>query len=298
MKRAGTLICRFVLALVRGARRAAQDLPSGPISLAGGRVTLGTDLSISSTPPGRHRRRVVQLHRLRAQRAAAAAARRDRRRANRRRAVGPHGGAKRKRRRVTALRAVCARPAMARRPIDIQAGPHPSDVRRVRARDYGAGNPLIGYPLAYQYLTAVRPDALPASTDDVLRMRARGWRPSYPDRLARHRDRAAADHRVPVGHRRAGARRTRNAERQRRADQRHGVRSANSRQQRRQTDHRDACSGSRMPRLPLGGSAAHGPYVADAALAAATTLSGDGALDAAGARRRCRIFARSLAGAR
>jgi hypothetical protein len=29
-------------------------------------------------------------------------------------------------------------------------------------------------------LTAVRPDALPASADDVLRMRARGWRPSYP----------------------------------------------------------------------------------------------------------------------
>ncbi len=66
------------------------------------------------------------------------------------------------------------------RPIDIQAGRIPPTFGAFARRDYGAGNPLIGYPLAYQYLTAVRPDALPASTDDVLRMRARGWRPSYP----------------------------------------------------------------------------------------------------------------------
>ncbi len=66
------------------------------------------------------------------------------------------------------------------RPIDIQGGRIPPTFGAFARRDYGAGNPLIGYPLAYQYLTAVRPDALPASTDDVLRMRARGWRPSYP----------------------------------------------------------------------------------------------------------------------
>ena len=66
------------------------------------------------------------------------------------------------------------------RPIDIQAGRIPPTFGAFARRDYGAGNPLIGYPLAYQYLTAARPDALPASTDDVLRMRARGWRPSYP----------------------------------------------------------------------------------------------------------------------
>jgi hypothetical protein len=39
---------------------------------------------------------------------------------------------------------------------------------------------LIGYPLAYQYLTPVRPDAVPSAPEDVVRMRARGWRPSYP----------------------------------------------------------------------------------------------------------------------
>ena len=98
------------------------------------------------------------------------------------------------------------------RPIDIQAGRIPPTFGAFARRDYGAGNPLIGYPLAYQYLTAVRPDALPASTDDVLRMRARGWRPSYPIGSLDDRAGHAAHHGVPLGHRRAGARRARVAE--------------------------------------------------------------------------------------
>ena len=40
--------------------------------------------------------------------------------------------------------------------------------------------PLIGYPLAYQYLTSLRPDAAPATVADLLVMRGRGWRASYP----------------------------------------------------------------------------------------------------------------------
>src|SRR5919108_2970629 len=47
-------------------------------------------------------------------------------------------------------------------------------------RAYGNDNPVIGYPLAYQYLTSIRADALPATADDLLRMRARGWRTNYP----------------------------------------------------------------------------------------------------------------------
>ena len=41
----------------------------------------------------------------------------------------------------------------------------------------GTDNPLIGYPLAYQYLTSLRPDAAPATVGDLVVMRARGWRP-------------------------------------------------------------------------------------------------------------------------
>ena len=32
-------------------------------------------------------------------------------------------------------------------------------------RTYANDNPLIGYPLAYQYLTSLRPDAVPATAD-------------------------------------------------------------------------------------------------------------------------------------
>ena len=54
--------------------------------------------------------------------------------------------------------------------------PRAADLRRVsRGARYAADNPLIGYPLAYQYLTSLRADALPANADELLRMRGRGW---------------------------------------------------------------------------------------------------------------------------
>jgi hypothetical protein len=46
-------------------------------------------------------------------------------------------------------------------------------------RSYEADNPLIGYPLAYQYLTSIRADAVPASADELLQMRGRGWLANY-----------------------------------------------------------------------------------------------------------------------
>jgi hypothetical protein len=66
------------------------------------------------------------------------------------------------------------------RAFDIQIGRIPPSFGAFGRRAYGAGNPVIGYPLAYQYLTALRTDALPATADDLLRMRARGWRSSFP----------------------------------------------------------------------------------------------------------------------
>lgn len=67
------------------------------------------------------------------------------------------------------------------RKFDIQAGRIPPVFGAFARRTYGAdANPLIGYPLAYQYLTSMRPDAIPASADDLLLMRARGWRANYP----------------------------------------------------------------------------------------------------------------------
>lgn len=69
---------------------------------------------------------------------------------------------------------------VARWNFDVQAGRVPPVIGEFSRRAYGRDNPLVGIPLAYQYLTSLRPDALPATVDDLLRMRARGWRPSYP----------------------------------------------------------------------------------------------------------------------
>jgi hypothetical protein len=70
---------------------------------------------------------------------------------------------------------------IAGRAFFVQAGRIPPVFGAFGRRVYGAdANPLIGYPLAYQYLTTLRPDAIPASADDLLAMRARGWRTSFP----------------------------------------------------------------------------------------------------------------------
>ena len=61
------------------------------------------------------------------------------------------------------------------RGFDIQAGRVPPIFGAFARRTYPSDNVLIGYPLAYQYLTSLRPDSLPANADELLRMRGRGW---------------------------------------------------------------------------------------------------------------------------
>ena len=64
--------------------------------------------------------------------------------------------------------------------FDVQAGRIPPVIGAFARRAYGRDNAVIGWPLAYQYLTSLRPDAVPILTDDLLRMRARGWLSSFP----------------------------------------------------------------------------------------------------------------------
>jgi hypothetical protein len=66
------------------------------------------------------------------------------------------------------------------RDFDIQAGRIPSTFGAFARRAYSTDNLLPGYPLAYQYLLSLRPDALPASGEDLIRMRGRGWLSSFP----------------------------------------------------------------------------------------------------------------------
>jgi len=67
----------------------------------------------------------------------------------------------------------------ATRNLDVAVGRLPPTFGAFSRRTYPSDNPLIGYPLAYQYLTSLRADALPASVDELLRMRGRGWLASY-----------------------------------------------------------------------------------------------------------------------
>ncbi len=66
------------------------------------------------------------------------------------------------------------------RALDIQAGIIPPVFGVFSRRAYETDNPLIAYPLGYQYLTALRSNALPATVTDLLRMRGRGWLTRYP----------------------------------------------------------------------------------------------------------------------
>ncbi len=61
------------------------------------------------------------------------------------------------------------------RAFDLQIGRVPPTFGAFARRAYASDNLVIGMPLAYQYLTSLRPDALPATVDELLRMRGRGW---------------------------------------------------------------------------------------------------------------------------
>jgi hypothetical protein len=63
----------------------------------------------------------------------------------------------------------------ASKPFDIRAGRVPPTFGAFARRSYANDNILIGYPLAYQYLTSLRPDAVPRDADELLSMRGRGW---------------------------------------------------------------------------------------------------------------------------
>ena len=66
-----------------------------------------------------------------------------------------------------------------KRVFDIQAGEVPPVFGAFARRRYASAEVLPGVPLAFQYLTSLRADAVPRNADELLSQRARGWSPSY-----------------------------------------------------------------------------------------------------------------------
>jgi hypothetical protein len=154
----------------------AQTLPSEPIALADGRVTVGGDVSASfgSKDPGFFDYTDYEHSALRLLRIDVSAAAK----------AGPHFSvlAEVRSENLSTVRAYALyariRP-WTQRDFDIQVGRIPPTFGAFARRTYANDNPLIGYPLAYQYLTSLRPDALPANADELLQKRSLGWLVKY-----------------------------------------------------------------------------------------------------------------------
>jgi hypothetical protein len=169
-KRAG--ICAWALILSVSPAARAQSIPATPIVFGDGRVTLGGDVTWSIAPQDagffnytdyeHSALRMLRLAVLASVKAGDHVALLAEVRSENGGRPEPYG---------LYLR---IRPWTAR-DFDIQIGRVPPTFGAFPRRAYAADNPLIGYPLAYQYLTSIRTDAVPISTDELVRMRGRGW---------------------------------------------------------------------------------------------------------------------------
>ncbi len=66
------------------------------------------------------------------------------------------------------------------RELDLQAGLIPPVFGAFPRRRYAVDNPFASQPLAYQYLTSLREDAVPSRSEELLAQRGRGWLVRYP----------------------------------------------------------------------------------------------------------------------
>jgi hypothetical protein len=146
--------------------------PSEPIAIAGGRVTLGGDVTATVGPQdlGFFNNTDYATSALRMLRVDVSAAVK----------AGPHFSllGEIRTENLGQIRPYAAyvriRPWTSRN-FDLQVGRVPPTFGAFARRTYAADNPVIGYPLAYQYMTTMRADALAANADEMLRKRGLGW---------------------------------------------------------------------------------------------------------------------------
>lgn len=155
---------------------AAQAWPASPMTLADGRVALGAEVSVTygTDDPGYFNYTDYGTSALRRIRAGLSVSATPSRR------VGLIGEFRAESGGHPEIYAAFVRlTPWPGRPIDVQAGKIPPVFGTFARRGYPQDNPLIGEPLAYQYLTSARADSLPRAPADVVRMRGRGWRATY-----------------------------------------------------------------------------------------------------------------------
>jgi len=155
---------------------AAQHWPDGPVALAGGRLLIAGDVSATygSEDPGWFTYTDYESSTLRRVRAGLTTELRPSSRVAAVLELRTEPGAG-----VAAYAWYLRLTPWSSGLVDIQAGRIPPVFGTYARRAYPQDNPLIGDPLAYQYLTSARPDAVPATADELLRMRGRGWRTRY-----------------------------------------------------------------------------------------------------------------------
>lgn len=170
--RGAALVVLSSVAVCSAASAAAQGLPSEPIALAGGRVVISGDVSATagSDDPGFFNYTDYEHSALRALRVDLSAAVK----------AGSHlallGELRTENTDSIVPYALYARiRPWTDRNFDIQVGRVPPTFGAFARRTYANDNLLIGYPLAYQYLTSLRPDSLPANADELMRKRSLGW---------------------------------------------------------------------------------------------------------------------------
>jgi hypothetical protein len=171
------------LACAVGATAAsAQEWPDGPLTAANGRVTVGGDATLTAgthdsgyfnyTDYGRSTLRLVRFD--------AVASLRVNDQVSCLAELRAEGDSGEGHWTAGAYAAYVRVKPWTARAFEVQAGRIPTAFGGFSRRSYGSGNLLIGYPLAYQYLTSLRADAIPRTADDLVAMRGRGWYAHYP----------------------------------------------------------------------------------------------------------------------
>ena len=167
----------FVAALLTAGGAAAQVIPSEPVTLGAGRVVIGGDAAVAVAPEdnGFFNYSDYEQTTLRQVRLGMTALVRlsDR--------ISLLGEIRSENFEYVKPFAIYARiHPLPNQSIDIQIGRIPPTFgSSASRRTYGHDNPLIGSPLAYQYLTSLRADSAPADEQELLRMRGRGWSSNF-----------------------------------------------------------------------------------------------------------------------